>query len=75
MKKYSIATTMRAAALALLTIPPAGHAMSAAEIMKNVDDVNRKASTTAIVIAPASRHMRANSHGGAEPVCSGSWAS
>jgi len=32
-------------------------------------------STTAIVIAPASRHMRANNHGGALPVCSGSSAS
>lgn len=47
--KHSIATRMRTAALALLAIPVAGRAMSAAEIMKNVDDVNRKASTTAIV--------------------------
>src|SRR3954449_9963608 len=32
-------------------------------------------STTAMVTAPASRHMRSNNHGGALPVCNGSSAS
>src|SRR5678815_3412163 len=33
-----------------------------------------RSSTTAIVTAPASRHIRSNSHGGALPVCRGSCA-
>src|SRR5215468_5031128 len=47
--KQSIAAALHAAALACLAVPMAGHAMTATEIMKEVDDVNRGAFTTAIV--------------------------
>jgi hypothetical protein len=64
--KHPIAAMMRAAALVLFALPAMTHAMTAAEIMKAVDDVYRKSFTSAIVKVQLStcRYIT-NSGGGA----------
>jgi hypothetical protein len=62
--KHSIAAAVRAAALVACALPMAAHATTANEIMKSVDDVNRKAFTTAIVKVQLSTCRYVSSGGG-----------